>query len=307
MDLNPEIFFTRGKIVIILALASCFLWGSAFPAVKYGYELFGLAPGQVPAQLIFAAYRFTLAGALVLAFAAAIRLRIFIGGIRVWAHLFTMGLSMTTLQYIFFYVGLSHTSAVKASILTASPFFSVILAHFLCAGDRLNRRTVLGCLLGFMGIFVVNRGGASVDWDFHPTGEGFIIMSSFCMSAAAIYGKSISRTVNPIVMTGWQLFVGGAALMLIGFSAGGRVTGFTAGNTALLLYMAFISSAAFVLYAILMKYNPVSRISIFNFSIPLFGACLSALFLGERLLEWKNLAALILVSGGIWLVNSRKG
>jgi uncharacterized membrane protein len=33
-----------------------------------------------------------------------------------------------------------------------------------------------------------------------------------------------------------------------------------------------------------------------------FGAALSALFLGEALLEWKNLLALVLVCAGIWLV-----
>ncbi len=55
-----------------------------------------------------------------------------------------------------------------------------------------------------------------------------------------------------------------------------------------------------------MKYNPVSRVSVFNFSIPIFGAGLSALFLGEKLFEAKNLVALILVSLGIWLVNARK-
>jgi drug/metabolite transporter (DMT)-like permease len=37
-------------------------------------------------------------------------------------------------------------------------------------------------------------------------------------------------------------------------------------------------------------------------SHPVFGALLSAIFLGERILEWKNIVALFLVCGGIWLV-----
>jgi drug/metabolite transporter (DMT)-like permease len=40
----------------------------------------------------------------------------------------------------------------------------------------------------------------------------------------------------------------------------------------------------------------------FAFLIPVFGAGLSALFLHESILEWKNLAALLLVCAGIWLV-----
>lgn len=42
----------------------------------------------------------------------------------------------------------------------------------------------------------------------------------------------------------------------------------------------------------------------FNFLIPVFGALLSALFLGEAVLEWRNLAALVMVCGGIWLVTT---
>ncbi len=306
MAVKPEIFFTDARAVTLLALTGCLLWGSAYPAIKSGYALLHIVPEDAAGQLLFAACRFTLAGLFVLAFAALSGLNIIIREARAWGRLCLMGLSMTTLQYVFFYIGMSHTTGVKASILSSSPFFSAILAHFFCVGDRLNRRTVLGCLLGFLGIFAANRGGVEGAWDFTLLGEGFVVISSFCLAAAAIYGKKLSLSLNPIVMTGWQLFIGGLVLMLIGFGAGGHISGFTGASIALLVYMALLSASAFAIYAILMKYNPVSRIAIFNFSIPVFGAALSALFLGESLWEWKNLAALLLVSGGIALVNYKK-
>jgi drug/metabolite transporter (DMT)-like permease len=43
-------------------------------------------------------------------------------------------------------------------------------------------------------------------------------------------------------------------------------------------------------------------VTIFNFLIPIFGAILSAIFLGESILEWKNVVALVLVCSGIWMV-----
>ncbi|MNU02983.1 hypothetical protein D3C72_2468570 [compost metagenome] len=43
-------------------------------------------------------------------------------------------------------------------------------------------------------------------------------------------------------------------------------------------------------------------IAAFNFLIPVFGVSLSAIFLGESLLRWSYLVALILVCVGIWLV-----
>ncbi len=63
-----------------------------------------------------------------------------------------------------------------------------------------------------------------------------------------------------------------------------------------------LSSAAFALWSILLEYNRVSLVTAFNFMIPVFGTLLSAMFLGETILEWKNAAALLLVCGGIWLV-----
>lgn len=63
-----------------------------------------------------------------------------------------------------------------------------------------------------------------------------------------------------------------------------------------------LSAVAFTVWSLLLKHNPVGRISVYAFLVPVFGAVLSALFLEETILEWKNLAALILVCGGIFLV-----
>jgi drug/metabolite transporter (DMT)-like permease len=108
--------------------------------------------------------------------------------------------------------------------------------------------------------------------------------------------------MDSVVMTGWQLGLGGVALLAIGWGLGGSLTVFTWGTTVLLVYLALLSSAAFSLWGILLKHNRVSQVTVFNFTVPIFGAALSAVFLGEALLEWKNLLALVLVCGGIWLV-----
>lgn len=299
-------FFTRGRIVAVLALTTCLLWGSAFPGVKYGYKLFHIMPGDVPSQLLFAGYRFTLAGFLVLAFALISGRKIFDFKPDQWPCLIRLGLLMTTAQYIFFYIGIANTSGVKGSIINStSTFFSVILAHFIYKADRLTGNTVIGCVLGFAGVISVNWGRGGFETDFKLMGEGFLIVSCFCLAAAGIYGKSVSRNINPALMTGWQLTIGGAVLVAIGLPLGGCLSGFTPASGALLGYLAFLSSTAFVLYSILLKHNPVSRVAIFNFTIPLFGALLSAIFLGDKLLDWKYLLALILVCAGIWLVTSR--
>ena len=58
-----------------------------------------------------------------------------------------------------------------------------------------------------------------------------------------------------------------------------------------------------LLWALLMKNNPVSRIAIFGFVNPVVNVLLSAVLNGEPLFRWQYLAALVFVCVGIWLVN----
>ena len=62
------------KIYIMtpLALLCCFLWGSAFPMVKIGYEMFSISESDTASQILFAGIRFALAGALVIVFGSII-------------------------------------------------------------------------------------------------------------------------------------------------------------------------------------------------------------------------------------------
>jgi drug/metabolite transporter (DMT)-like permease len=179
----------------------------------------------------------------------------------------------------------------------------VLLAHFIYHNDRLSLNKVLGCLIGFAGVMVVNFNPALLDFSFKLVGEGFVAIAAFILSAGMIYGKKISQTMDSIVLTGYQLSIGGAVLLVAGYVSGGALSGFTPASTALLAYTVLLSSVAFALWTILLKYNRVGMVSIFNFLIPVFGAFLSAIFLGESILEWKNLIALAMVCSGIWWVS----
>ena len=108
------------------------------------------------------------------------------------------------------------------------------------------------------------------------------------------------------MLSGWQFLFGGAVMMLFGFAAGGRITQ-TGGIKGILmiLYLAFISAAAYTICGVLLKYNPVSKISVIGLMNPVFGVILSAIFLGEaaEAFRLKNLLALLLVCVGIGVVN----
>ena len=295
-------FFTRRKVVFLVASLCCLLWGSAYPAIKNGYALFNIAQGDIASKLVFAGWRFTFAG-LVLLVIAAIAQKTLRLDLRTMGQVSLLGLTQTTLQYVFFYTGLAYATGVKSSIMNATgTFFSVLLAHYIYKNDRLSFNKALGCIVGFVGVMVVNFSPGLLTFDFKLLGEGFVVMAAFVLSAASIYGKRVSQHVDSVVLTGYQLAIGGVALLLMGFAAGGTLSGFTVKSTALLAYLVVLSAAAFSLWTILLKYNRVSMVTVFNFMIPVFGAALSALFLDEKILEWKNVAALGLVCVGIWLV-----
>lgn len=306
--MNTHPFFSNRKVVFLLASLCGLLWGSAYPAIKNGYALFAIAATDIPSKMVFAGYRFLFAGLVLLLIAALTKRDIFNLSWKNLREVTTLGLTQTSIQYVFFYVGLAYTTGVKGSIMNATgTFFSVLLAHFIYHNDRLNLNKILGCLIGFVGVMVVNFNKDLLDFHFTLLGEGFVVIAAFLLSAASIYGKKISQKMDSVILTGYQLGIGGAVLVLAGYAAGGVLTGFTLKSSLLLAYLVLLSSAAFALWATLLKHNRVGLVTVFNFLVPIFGAVLSAMFLGESILEWKNLLALALVCSGIWLVTKESG
>ncbi|MEI7249474.1 DMT family transporter [Pectobacterium versatile] len=303
MEKRPH-FFSDKKVVFFIATLCCLLWGSAYPAIKNGYELFHIADNDIPGKLVFAGYRFAFAGLLLLVLAVFSGRSIgrFQRGQLV--QLTTLGIFQTSLQYVFFYIGLAYTTGVKGSIMNAtSTFFSVLLAHYLYQNDKLNINKLAGCILGFAGVMVVNINSNGMNVGFTLLGDGFVVIAAFILSASTIYGKRISQTMDPTVMTGYQLAIGGIILTISGYCTGGTLIIPDWKAVLMLGYLILLSSIAFSLWSQLLKYNRVGMVAPFNFLIPVSGTLLSALFLNESILEWKYFFALVLVCSGIWLVN----
>ncbi len=298
--------FTDRRLVVAIALFCCFLWGSAVPAVKIGYGLFAIAPSDTPSLMLFAGARFFLAGVMLLGYSTLTRKPI-VQPPRRLGQLGLLGLISTAGQYLFYYIGLAHSTGVKVSIITStSTFFSVLIAHFLYANDKLTPRRTLGCLLGFAGVVAVNLAAGGIDLHVSLLGEGFIVIAALLFAVGGVYGKGLSADMDAAVMTGWQLLLGGAILGLAGLVLGGSFGAFGLEAALLLAYLAALSAAAFALWSVLLKHNPVGSVSIFICAIPIFGVLLAGLFLGESIFEWKNLVALVLVSVGIWMVTATR-
>lgn len=295
--------YQKPAVVTVLALLCCALWGSAFPCIKIGYGLLSIE--DAGSQILFGGYRFMLAGIFTLLFACIHRRRVV--GIKpgfTW-YIIGQGLLQTAVQYILYYIGVAHTTGSRGAVINASnTFFSIFFAHFLLKDERITRKKLLGCIIGFSGIVVMNMGADPNGNTFTMLGEGILILSSVAYGASSVTMKLISRQEDPTVITAYQFIAGSAVMIILGLALGGSVSGFTLRSVLLLAYLALLSSIAFTVWGLLLKYNPVGKVSIFCFSIPVFGICFSALLLGEQIFSLKNLAALILVCSGIVIVNS---
>lgn len=295
--------FKKPINVFILALIAMFLWGSAFPAVKIGYQIFRIESGQVYSQILFAGIRFFIAGILVILFDVISKKKFPVPKKDEIIPISLLALVQTTIEYVFFYLSLNNLTGVKGSIINSiGNFFVVILAHFCFKDDKLNFKKIIGCILGFSGVVVCNL-NAEIGFGFKFNGDGFITIAAFCFAMGSIMSKKISKKSDPVMVTGYQLALGGFALLLIGAAMGGRLyyTGF--GCILIMGYLSLLSSVAFTLWTQLLKYNPAGKIALFGFLNPVFGVITSGIFLKESFLNFQTLAALILVSAGIYIVN----
>lgn len=291
---------------VVLAIVCNLLWGSAFPFIKLGYRLFAIEAGDTPSILCFAGVRFMLGAFLVWLGALALERRpLTLPRGKTLAACCGLGLWQTAAQYFFYYSAVAALTGAMGSILNSTQsFMGVILAHFLYgASDRMTPRKALGCALGFGGVLVATLGD-------HGSGSGWGIFAMLVASAifalAGPWNKAVTKQASGFAVSFLNLGVGGATLAILGFAMGGSLHPQSLAAIPVLLFLAFISGAGYVLWALLMKNNPVSRIAVFGLLIPVVTVLLSAVLNGEPLFEWQYLAALALVCVGIFLVNKAK-
>lgn len=265
--------------------------------------MFHIASSDASSQLLFAGCRFFLAGLLVLLLGTAGNFKIKKKEVPM---VLVLALFQTILQYVFFYIGLAHTTGVKSSIINGSNSFLVILiTSLIFRQEKLTGAKILGCLIGFAGVVLVNLGGTGLDMSFHWNGEFLIFLCTVSAAFSSAFIKMFSGKANPVLLSGWQFTVGGTVLIIIGKLTGGQLRFHGIAPLLLLLYMACISAVAYTLWSLLLKYNPPSRIAVFGFMNPVFGVMLSALLLKERgqAFSLTGLTSLVLVCIGIYIVN----
>lgn len=297
---------TSPLIIGLLACLCCLLWGSATPAIKIGYEWFEIPAGDIASRILFAGVRFVLAGLLTVLFGSLISGKFLLPQKASLPMICKLGMVQTVFQYIFFYMGLAYTTGVKSAIINGSQtFIAILIACFVFRYEKMTPAKLVGCILGFAGVIVINFDPSGFVGGFTFKGEGAILIAAIAYALSSALVKKYSQKESPVVLSGYQFIFGGIIMTIVGFAMGGRLGGNgSISSIVLMLYLALISSVAYSVWGILLKHNPIGKVAVYSFTNPIFSVLLSFVFLHESSsFGFELVLSLALVCAGIFIVN----
>lgn len=297
--------FSKTIVLWLTASICCLLWGSAFPAIPIGYKLFSISSDDTMSIILFAGIRFFLAGILSLIIFSIVNKKLLTVKKSSLKKISVLSVFQTILQYVFFYLGLAFTTGERASVINGtSVFFALLISSLIFKFEKLNVRKVAGCLLGFTGIIIISLDGLASVKNISFMGELFILLSSLSYAFSSVFMKKYSENENPAALSSYQFIFGGAVMIIVALVFGGKINHITYQGILLILYLAFVSAAAYSLWSILLKYNDVSKVAVCGFMTPVFGFFLSSFFSSSASqIGFSAVLSLIFVVIGIIVVN----
>lgn len=258
------------------------LWGSAIPLIKTTYKVMQVPSDDFGLKILIAGVRFFMAGILAIFYHQFFKTKESKFSKLNLKFVIILSLVQTTFQYFFYYIGLSNTHGVKASIIQAfGSFLIVIMAAAFIPGERLNLNKVLAVIIGTAGILVTNLNG-DAGGGISLKGEGFILIATFFNALATILVRLKGRNQDPFLLTGSQFALGGLVLIFGGIFLKRSAFNLSPLAFIMIAYGAFISATAFSLWTIILQYHSAGEFGIYKLFIPIFGTILSIIFLKEK-------------------------
>ncbi len=263
-----------------LAILACLLWSTAFVGVKIGL--------RYSDPFSFAGIRFMLAGLMLVPFWWRKRSSLKVIGEN-GKVILLVSFFQTFFMYALFYLGMTMVSgALAAIIIGASPLTAAIVAHLFMANDTMTRPKTVSLCLGMAGVVILSV--SRLPW-VSPTGLAEftgIVLLFICTVSSAFANVLVAREktdLDPVFLNSIQIFLGGFLLFIVSvFQHGLPGIDFPGEYYASLLWLSFLSAVSFSLWFVLLQ-RPgvtVSRLNLWKFIIPVFGAVFSWVFLPDE-------------------------
>lgn len=215
------------------------------------------------------------------------------------------GFFMYYLSYSLVYWGEQYINSGLTAVLFATlPFFVALFATLLLREEKLNWFRLFGLIIGFSGILLIFRESLGLKGENLLIGMLGIVLSAVCSAYASVRVKRDLYSVEPVVISVFQMGLGTLLLLGSGFLSE-NITDFklTYKSIGALFYLSLVGSAfAFMAYYWLMKKMEVTKLSLIAFITPLVALILGWLVLGETISGYL-ISGTVLVIIGIWLVS----
>lgn len=305
---NKEVpFLSKKQNVVLVAIFYTFLWGTAFPLVKLCMQYFNIADNDQASKCLVAGIRFLFSGVIILSVFGIQKVSLFSLSKKSYLWILLYGFFSTTLQYSFTYIGLSNMDGAKGAIYDQlCVFFILIISGLFCKDDFLSLKKSIGCIIGFVGIFLTSTSTSIFQLDYSFGGEGMMILAATVQTIAYLIAKHTSKSINALSLVGIGQTAGGLILCVAAVLFGGELTSISVLGIIFLIALSLISATAYVLSVLPLKYFPATEIASFNLLIPIFGVIMSGVILQENIFQWNYLLAIILIVLGIFIINYKK-
>lgn len=211
----------------------------------------------------------------------------------------------------FVYAALHHTTVVNGALINALLPVATFLLAYLVLGDRLSPRQLVGIAVSLAGaVVVVTRGRPGDLLGFVPNrGDVLVFAGMSCWALYTTLVKWRPLALRPLSLLAATFALGAlfhlpAAIVEFAMQGGVPVTG---GTLAAILYLAlFPSIAAYIIWNRAIAALGPGRLGMFMHLMPIYGAVLAFVFLGEELGPY-HAVAFVLVVAGIGLVTAPPG
>ena len=196
-----------------------------------------------------------------------------------------------------------------ALVISGEPLIIVMLM-WLLNNQAPSKQTMLGIVMGILGIYLLVSQNAIISSDNHWFGIFVILLSMLSWGLGSIFVSKAKMPRNQFYNTTIQMFVGGVTTLIISFIIGEEIIPFSEWNDLTLISIAFLivfgSVAAFTSFNYLLKTVSTEKVVTNTYVNPIIAMILGYLYNNEIITGQSVVAAIIMLMG-VFIINTNKG
>lgn len=225
-----------------------------------------------------------------------------------FGRFFLLALLNNVIPFSLIFLGQTQMGAGLASVLNATtPFWTLIVAQFLTADEKLSANKLAGIALGIAGTAVMVGPGIIAGLGGPVWAKFALIGASLSYAFALIVSRRMFTGLQPELIATGQLTASTiimAPIILFAYGASTTYIG-SAHVMAAVFGLALLSTAfAYILYFRIIAVAGATNASLVTLIVPVFAMLLGIAFLGEHL-ELFEMIGMLLIGLGLVVIDGR--